>query len=195
MTAPTDEIEAALDREHVLCDCDEKAGENGGHWASCALRVRGPRIAAFIAEREAGLRKALAEQMDNTIAHQKRADVALDWNRLSVKQRDELQAKLDEAENIARQNGYERDELREWNDRAIATCAKRGCSMMESTIREQRTLNDQLAFDLGGLKWEVNFLRSLIRRVWGSASPHEDESISRDIVKYLAGIPATEKES
>lgn len=190
MANPTDEIEAALREGPLRCEgCD--SGFLGTHdWCS---RVEA--VAAFISEREAGLRKALAEQMDNTIAHQRRADVALDWNRLAVKQRDELQAKYDEAVNVARMNGAERDELREWRDCAVAACAKRRCSMMEITLREQRELNNQLAFDLGGLKWEVNFLRSLIRRVWSSPSPHEDESVSRDIVRYLAGIPRTEEES
>lgn len=123
------------------------------------------------------LRKALNEQMANTLAHQRRADVALDWHRLAVKQRDDLQAKLDEAQNIARMNGAERDALRAELDRL-------------------RDPGEKWDGRIGGGRWvPQRFYREmqadrdealgLLHRWWSATGPEDDASVAEAICGYL----------
>lgn len=51
----------------------------------------------------------IAEERDAALTGK---ETALEWNRLACKQRDDLRTKLDQAENIARMNGAERDQLK-----------------------------------------------------------------------------------
>ena len=71
--------------------------------------------------------------------------------------------------------------------------------LMEATIREQKDVNDRLAFELGGLKWEVTHTRELLRHIvavaYKSRLSNELELTLSSVNNYLAGVPTSERDS
>lgn len=72
-------------------------------------------------------------------------------------------------------------------------------ALMEVTIREQKELNDRLAFEIGGLKWEISHCRELLRHIVAIAYhgrlSNEMELALSSVNNYLDGVPQTEEES
>lgn len=74
-------------------------------------------------------------------------------------------------------------------DRAAHSAEPPQYALMEATIREQKNVNDDLAFRLGGTQWELDKVRGILRRYWRSVSASEDEAVAQEVVAYLASIP------